>query len=275
MLPIKVALVSQVKSVAFDEAAHVAAALTMQVSRDLKPIWGIEATVAAFPTIHKVPVGYWPIFIVDNLPPTEGGFHLTKHKQPYAKVEAGDSWSLSASHELIEMLIDPSGSRLAAGPELVVSHGKVAEDPTKHVQYLLEACDPCESAHQAYLIEDVVVSDFITPHFHDPVPSPGTRYSFTGALQHPRHILPEGYISWFDPAKHSVMQLQYFGAPKVVNLTAAGQAKDLSLRELAHDGVKLPKLSTLGASHALAKRRTDRREALHRAGEAAAALYAV
>ena len=48
--------------------------------------------------------------------------------------------------------------------------------PRKQVEYLVEACDPCESGDCAYLIEDVVVSDFFTPHYHDPVVSPGTRY---------------------------------------------------------------------------------------------------
>jgi hypothetical protein len=55
----------------------------------------------------------WPVQLVKSLPPGEGGFHLDKHNQPYAKVIAApddDSWTIDASHETIEMLIDPSGN---------------------------------------------------------------------------------------------------------------------------------------------------------------------
>src|SRR5215470_2196558 len=163
MFPIKIALVSKVTDVQFDELSRVATALTMQVSRDVTPLWGIAATVEAFHA--QFPPGYWPMFVVANLPPTEGGFHLTKHNQPYAKVEVGAHWSLAASHELIEMLVDPSGNRLVAGPELQVQNGHVVENADKRVEYLVEACDPCEAPDFAYIVEDVIVSDFFTPHY--------------------------------------------------------------------------------------------------------------
>jgi hypothetical protein len=109
MLPVKVALLSKTNSVQLSDLTQVANALSIQVAHDLQPIWGISATVTAFANPRHVPPGYWPIFVVEHLPPDEGGFHWTRHKQPFAEVEAGDSWSLPASHELIEMLVDPSG----------------------------------------------------------------------------------------------------------------------------------------------------------------------
>jgi hypothetical protein len=42
------------------DLVEVAAALQNQTTRDLGPIWGIAATVDAFP-YDQVPVGYWPI----------------------------------------------------------------------------------------------------------------------------------------------------------------------------------------------------------------------
>ena len=275
MLPIKVALVSRTADVRFEDTTRVAAALTMQVSRDVTPIWGIRATVGAFPDVRHVPPGYWPIFVVPKLPPDEGGFHWTRHKQPYAEVEAGDTWSLSASHELIEMLVDPSGNRLVAGPELVEASGSIVDNPRKQVEYLVEACDPCESGDCAYLIEDVVVSDFFTPHYHDPVASPGTRYSFNGALKHPRQVLPSGYISWFDPSTGDVMQVQYFGgAPKIVNRSQGATGRDMSLREAVHKGIKdFPTLSKMPSSHRLLKLRAEKREAIHQAAESKAKQY--
>src|SRR5262249_50985958 len=88
MLPIKVALLSQTNAVGFQDLTHVADALSIQATRDLSPIWGISATLTAFNSPRHVPPGYWPIFVVAQLPAGEGGFHWTKHKQPYAEVMA-------------------------------------------------------------------------------------------------------------------------------------------------------------------------------------------
>jgi hypothetical protein len=284
MLPINVALFSKSGAVQLAELTHVASALAIQVTRDFSPIWGISATVTALSDPRKVPPGYWPIFIVDNLPPTEGGFHLTKHKQPYAEVEAGPTWSLAASHELIEMLVDPSGSRTAAGVGLTVANGKIVENPADRVEYLVEACDPCESEDLAYLIGDVMVSDFFTPHYHDPtptVPTPGVRYSFTGALTKPREVLPGGYISWADLTTGHLMQIKYLTAvPQLVDLTAQhGDLGDLSLREFvnraeaqAHErGASA--LSNVPDSHPLYKASEVRRAALENAAEGKGAAY--
>ena len=60
----------------------------------------------------------------------------------------------------------------------------------------------------------VTVSDFYTPHFFDPVFSPTTRYSFTGAITKPRQILRNGYISWHDPISDHWFQEIWFNSAK-------------------------------------------------------------
>ncbi len=279
MLPIKIALISKTPRLTFNELSKVATALTMQVQRDLVPIWNVSATVEAVE--KNVPPGYWPIFVLPKLPPREGGFHQTEHHQPYAELEYGDAWSLSASHEPIEMLIDPSASRLVAGPELKVSGPTIVENPKKRVEYLVEACDPCDDQRFAYLIEDVIVSDFFTPHYHDPVPSASTKYSFTGAISRPRQVLPGGYISWFDPAAKKIWQIQYFGKPKLKDLTKQylhslkGHLHS-SLREFVnqHETEHRP-LSHLRRNVKIGQLRDTRRDALKTAAEKKTALYPV
>jgi len=281
MFPIKIALVSKVTDVQFDELSRVATALTMQVSRDVTPLWGIAATVEAFHA--QFPPGYWPMFVVANLPPTEGGFHLTKHNQPYAKVEVGAHWSLAASHELIEMLVDPSGNRLVAGPELQVQNGHVVENADKRVEYLVEACDPCEAPDFAYIVEDVIVSDFFTPHYHDPVVSPGTKYSFTGALKKPRDVLKGGYISWFDPENQTVRQVKYIGnSPVVVDPEASFEnaaqkaGRHLSLREYINNHTRTETmLSSWAEKSDIAKTQKVRHTALQAASKYKTSLYPV
>lgn len=279
MLPIKIALLSKTPELKFTELSQTATALTIQVQRDLAPIWSVAATVEAVE--ENVPPGYWPIFVVPKLPPSEGGFHKTEHHQPYAKVEYGDAWSLSASHELIEMLIDPSASRLVAGPELKISGRTIVENPKKRVEYLVEACDPCEDQKFAYLIEDVIVSDFFTPQYHDPAHSTGAKYSFTGAVTRPRQVLPGGYISWFDPAARKIWQIEYFGKPILKDLTkqylhSLKEHLHSSLREFVNrQETKHRPLSHLRRGVKIGHLRDTRRDALEIAAEKKTALYPV
>jgi hypothetical protein len=199
----------------------------------LPQFWNVQATVTYEPNASKIPPGVWPVFLVKTLPPGEGGFHLDQHNQPYAKVIASpgsDEWTIDASHETLEMLVDPNGNRLQPSTSIQIENGKIV-DGTGQFAYLVEACDPCEADNFAYPIQGVAVSDFLTPHFYDPVVTPGTRYSFTGAIKAPRQILPGGYISWVNQQSNEMQQLLWVDptkAPKIVNL---GPAAGASLRE--------------------------------------------
>jgi hypothetical protein len=210
-------------------------ALNVQVTRDLPQFWPVTATVTYLPNHNKIPPGIWPIQLVKSLPPGEGGFHADKHKQPYAKVIASPddpTWTVDASHELLEMLVDPYGNRMQSSVAIeITSSGKIV-DGVGQFGYLVEACDPCEDNSCAYTINGIAVSDFITPHFYDPMVTPGTRYSFTGKITAPRQILPGGYISWVDTVKDEWQQLLYVdksAKPTIQNLGPADQTK--SLRE--------------------------------------------
>ena len=230
---IQVGLVDKTKAIDPELMQAVAAALTIQVTRDLPQFWNVQATVRYEPNASKIPAGVWPVFLVKTLPPGEGGFHLDQHNQPYAKVIASpgsDEWTIDASHETLEMLVDPNGNRLQPSTSIQIENGKIV-DGTGQFGYLVEACDPCEADNYAYPIQGVAVSDFLTPHFYDPVVTPGTRYSFTGAIKAPRQILPGGYISWVNQQTNEMQQLLWVDptkAPKIVNL---GPASGASLRE--------------------------------------------
>ena len=209
----------------------VAAALNIQVMRDLPQYWNVKATVIYLPDAKKIPAGVWPVNMVAKLPPGEGGVHLDKHNQPYSLVIAtpeSDEWTIDASHETIEMLVDPQGSRLQSSTAIGIVGDKI-EDTAGQFNYLVEACDPCEADQYAYSIQGVAVSDFITPHFYDPVTTTGTRYSFAGNIQAPRQILPGGYISFIDLETDEWEQILWIDPnepPTLNNLgpAAAGQS---------------------------------------------------
>jgi len=219
MLPIHLALVP-IANINFSDVAQVSAAIQKQIIRDFTPLWAIEATIDAFPGIDDVPVGYWPIYIVDTF--DEGGQHKTRHHQPFGLVAAGSSWSLAASHEALEMLVDPGGDRLVAGASPM---------DQARVEFLLEVCDPCQSDAQAYTVNGVLVSDFCTPEYFDPLGVTGARYSYTGSLSAPHQVLPGGYLSWRDPVTENWFQQRIVnGSPDFKPLGKIQPAALMSLR---------------------------------------------
>jgi hypothetical protein len=208
----QLALVSESKSTAMGDLMRVAAALQKQASRDLAPVWNISATVDAFERLEDVPIGYWPLIIRDDIGCDGPGIHLDGDRQPFALISASaslDSWSLTASHEAIEMLVDPHGNRLIAGDSPQQGQGRVS--------FLVEVCDPLQATEFAYSCNGILVSDFYTPRFFDPVGAPGVRYSFTGAITEPRQVLKGGYLSWLDSVTSHWWQKAWFsgGAPEI------------------------------------------------------------
>ena len=87
----QIALVNASKHVKPNEFLTVSAAIQKQVTRDLAPIWEISATIDAFLSLEEVPVGYWPVIIVDDdrLPnPNLAGVHEDNNGQPFALLQA-------------------------------------------------------------------------------------------------------------------------------------------------------------------------------------------
>jgi hypothetical protein len=240
MLTINLALVSEIEHHDPSDVSRVGAALQRQATRDFAPLWNVRATVDAFPALEDVPIGYWPMIIV---PEVQGaaGIHLDQDGQPFALIEMSDSWSLTASHEMLEMLADPFGNRLVAGRSLKSGQGRV--------EYLVEVCDPSEAAQFGYTVNDILVSDFYTPRFFDPAKDTQVRYSFTGAITKPRQVLRGGYISWHHPITNHWWQQRWFGARKeIVDLGEFDVARHESLRtwidsQTEHPGIDegLPK----------------------------------
>jgi len=203
----QVALVSETRKISSSALSMVSAAIQKQVSRDLGSIWDIEATVDAFDNLEDVPLGYWQVVIKENIGFDAGGIHLnTDNGQPFALVEYSEDWSLTTSHETLEMLVDPSGNRSVATNSPNPKQGRVL--------ILVEVSDPSEAAEFGYSVNGVLVSDFYTPNFFDPVTAPGVRYSYTGAITEPRQVLDGGYISWWDPISTHVFQLFVDGGEK-------------------------------------------------------------
>jgi hypothetical protein len=233
-----VALVDETGRIPAADLSRVAAALSKQVANDFAPVWGIKATVSAFPNLASVPSGHRPIIVQDRLDePGALGYHTDKNGQPYALVMFTHSYSLTCSHELLEMLADPLGNNLLTSRP-VARH-------EHNVQYLVEVCDPCEDANFAYTIDGVLVSDFYTPAYFQAHRAPGTKYDFTGHIEHPRQVLRGGYLSWLNLDNNHIEQEVYFGIqPEVRDLGDASQRGGMSLREFVDSRTEHPGIDT-------------------------------
>jgi hypothetical protein len=217
-----VALVSLTSDVSSRSLMQAAAAVQKQITRDFTPFWGLPATVDAFEDLASVPSDYHPVVVFGDPEELMGrlevaiggqyaaeliddferdrlsGLHLNAFtRQPFALVAASDTWSVTISHEVLEMIADPFGNRLVAAAHPL--------DPRQRVKYLLEVCDPCQAMW--YPVNGVPVSDFYTPRYFDPVGVDRSRYSFTGAIEYPLQILDGGYLSWIDPEDSGLYQL--------------------------------------------------------------------
>jgi hypothetical protein len=236
----QIALVSQVGQLGLDRLAQFGAALQRQVTRDFAPVWEVQATVDVFGKLGDVPVGYWPIVIKRNIK-VDGaaGIHSDKNGQPFALVQFSPGWTLTTSHECLEMLGDPFGNRLMAGDSPQPEQGRV--------EFLVEVCDPSEDAQFAYKVNGLTVSDFYTPKYFDPVDAPGVRYSFTGAITKPRTVLTGGYLSWHDPVSDHWFQLTRFGTDEFVDLGPLARKNGESLRAMI-DRVTTPRQEKFAAT---------------------------
>src|SRR5438067_5448995 len=243
-----VALVSETQSISFPELGRVSAALQKQAIRDLGPVWNIQSTVDAFGRLEDVPIGTWPIVIEDNInTPGAAGVHEDKDGQPFALVMAESGWSLTASHELIEMLVDPFGRRLTQGQSPKPRQGRV--------EFLVEPCDPSEATQFAYLIDGVTVSDFYTPKYFSTVFNSADRYSHTGAIKKPRQVLKGGYLSWHDPITDHWFQETFFQGNTAKfrdlgQLTASAKSFRRQIYDVTHAAVaaRLPEGKDLSAA---------------------------
>lgn len=183
-----IALVSDVPELTREALEPVAQALRIQVNSHFQPKWNIGATIEAH-TEAGIPPGFWPIKIQADIgDPSAAGFHTDQNNQPYAVIQYAPDWTVTASHELLEMLFDPFGNALAPA----VVNGK-------HVQVLQELCDPCEGFSYQITGSGIAVSDFLTPHYYErAVFGDGRHYSLMNKLSGPMAVGVDGYLSYLD-----------------------------------------------------------------------------
>jgi hypothetical protein len=198
MADVKVAVINHSTTRTHAEVERIVAALQKQVHRDFAPAWGVDADLTFVRGGKKPPAGYWWLVILDDSDRAEEiGYHeTTEEGLPLGKVfvrtakDDGVNWTVTASHELLEMLADP-GLNLTASVEKIKPYGTL---------YQYEICDPCQADEFGYKIDGVAVSDFVYPAWFETFRvKDSTKFDHMGHLKDPMpKLLPGGFIWTFD-----------------------------------------------------------------------------
>lgn len=195
MATIKISMINQCSVLTDDQVQPVITAIQVQVHRDFAPIWGIDADLIFIPKGQTPdPTTWWVVLLDDSDAAGALGYHeLTPTGLPLGKIFAKTdidynlSWSVTASHELLEMLSDPD-INLTTFIQTSNSSGLL---------FAYENCDAVEDDSFGYDINGVRVSDFVLPcYFQRSIPA--TKWDFCGHLKGPiPSMLPGGYLSQF------------------------------------------------------------------------------
>ena len=190
--------------------ANVVAAIGVQVTRDFQPEWSAGAALSATrldlnggqANINTAADAIIYVGDVANDPTTGTagayGYHSDNYGQiPYAFIyldvcaQYGEAWSCTLSHEVQEMLADPTTVLTVTGPA-------PAGAATPTVAYDLEVCDPTQG--DTYVINGVSVSNFVTKAYFGMVGGASTNTNFMGLALTPFGTRPGGYFQYEDAA---------------------------------------------------------------------------
>lgn len=189
-----VAVVNQSTVISDDQVKAIVAALQVQCDRDFAQFWNTTCHLTFVPKgTQPSPAAWQLVFLDDSDMAGALGYHdVTPAGLPLGKVFAktdaqyGLQSSVTASHELLEMLADPYIDNLSG----LYPMGTNQDALVAH-----EVCDPVEADNLGYTINGSIrVSDFVTPAwFHPGMPGP---FSFQGHVTASLQLAHGGYISY-------------------------------------------------------------------------------
>jgi hypothetical protein len=200
------------------DVQQVIRAINRQISEDFEPYWGFGAqlrlegragTKASIQSLSDMR-GDAVIYLQNDVN-VDGalGYHEKNNRGiPYGFVftelseKLGENWTVTLSHEALELVGDPQTNLLVKGPD--------PRDRRRQVFHWFEMCDAVQS--EAYKIDEVEVSNFVLPLYFTPDEQPGGRNDFLGTLNAGQTlqsfgINPGGYIGFYDPRTGKDVQL--------------------------------------------------------------------
>jgi hypothetical protein len=192
------------------QVQEVLRAVNRQIEGDFAPYWSLSAQLRLEGRSGKTPSkqtlvdmrGDAVIYLWDKVDVDDAlGYHdLNFRGIPFGFVftelskELKEAWSVTLSHEALELIGDPDVNLLVMGP-----HPK---EPGRDVFHWYEMCDAVQA--ERYAIDGIEVSNFVLPLYFTGGEESGGRNDFLGA-KHKGGTLrsfglnPGGYVGFFDP----------------------------------------------------------------------------
>ena len=185
-------------------------AVNRQITEDFNPNWSmgadlrLEGAIGKDPDDAKLPelkgdaiIYLWNgVDVDDALGYHEANAAGTPFGFVFAELvkELDEPWTVTFSHEALELIGDPEANLLVAGPH--------PEDPKKEVFHWYEMCDAVQD--EKYKVDGVWVSNFVLPLYFTADPEEGGRNDFLGRLYKKTAlssfgINPGGYIGFYNP----------------------------------------------------------------------------
>jgi hypothetical protein len=159
-------------------------ALQEYVDRHVAPVWGTPAKVIHARGFKKKA---WALVFLDDADRAKPiALHdLTPGGMPLAKVfvrsvlKAGEQITVAASHELVEMLVDPGVNLMTTGPDA-------------DAVYAYESADPVEDL--SFKVRGFEMSNFVYPAYFEAFHKQGSvQFDRMKQVRRPFQILPGGY----------------------------------------------------------------------------------
>jgi hypothetical protein len=195
-----------------EELQNAIRAINRQIRDDYEPYWHIggelrlEGKSGAKPSKQNLSdmrgdavLYLWNAVDVDDAL----GYHDANNRGiPYGFVftelakQLEENWSVTLSHEALEMLGDSEVNLLVQGPH--------PAEPSRTVFHWYEMCDAVQA--ETYEIDGVAVSNFVLPLYFTGGDEIGGRNDFLGRTYKGKTLRsfgvnPGGYVGFFDPEK--------------------------------------------------------------------------
>ena len=208
-----ISVVNFTKTLKDEDVQTVLRAINAQIAHDFEPYWHIGARLrlesAGSRLDRQAPRdlrGDAILYLWDRHADVGDatGYHFANHHGlPFGFVfvqiakELQEPWSVTLSHEALELIADPEANTMVAGPHPGQRHS--------YAFYWYEVCDPVQE--DTYRVLGVDVSNFVLPSYFSAQPTPGARHDFLGRLHKGKRLAafgvnPGGYVGYYDPKTH-------------------------------------------------------------------------
>jgi hypothetical protein len=196
------------------EVLNAIRAINRQLEGDFAPHWSFGATLRLEGRVGRRPDrmalpemrGDAILYLWDDIDVKGAdGYHEKSNRGiPYGLVfvelshKLEESWTVTFSHEALELVGDPQTNLLAQGPH----PEDLGKKRPRMVYHWFEMCDAVQE--ETYAIDGVQVANFVLPLYFTSEEQVGGRNDFLGTRHAGRSlrsfgINPGGYVGFFDP----------------------------------------------------------------------------